>query len=425
MFAFDKMPLPQLGLRGLEADLSEEERAIQDSTHRFAEEVMRPIGQQLDGMTPEEVVAPDSPLWRFASQLQASGILDLGAMLEMDNEQKSRIIPLIFEELGWGDSGLAIFALASSFPAFAAASTGDAELIEKFGSRPGCWLATQPDRGSDVVDMAADEVYPGATLTRPNLQARIDGDEVVINGQSAAWVSCAPIAQTALAYIPCDYGDGLYNESGAMNHISILIDLDHEKVSKGNPLDKIGQRPLPQGEVFIDELRVPIKNVLSTGPEDALGSFHGTLTFANMEMSATFTGVARAAYDHALAYVHERKQGGTEIINHQSVRLRLFKLWQKVETCRALTQRVFNYNYSENGPHLLASVTSKTFVTDTAFEAASDALQLFGGNGLTKEYPVEKLMRDARAAMIEDGENTILCLRGADWLSRWYKANKL
>jgi len=88
-----------------------------------------------------------------------------------------------------------------------------------------------------------------------------------------------------------------------------------------------------------------------------------------------------------------------------------------------LTQRVFDYNYSANGPHLMASVTSKTYVTDTAFEVASEALQLFGGNGLTKEYPVEKIMRDARASMIEDGENNVLRLKGMGWLSKHYLKN--
>jgi acyl-CoA dehydrogenase len=101
----------------------------------------------------------------------------------------------------------------------------------------------------------------------------------------------------------------------------------------------------------------------------------------------------------------------------------MFNLWQKVETARAIAHRVFNYNYSSNGPHLLASVTSKTFVTDTAFDVASEALQLFGGNGLTKEYPIEKIMRDARASMIEDGENNVLKLQGMNWLSEAHQHN--
>ncbi len=423
MFDLESIELPRLGLRGLEGNLSEEELAIQEVAHRFAEEVMRPIGQQLDKMTAEEVVAEGSPLFDYMHKVQESGILDLGALAELDDQQKSRLFPIIFEEFGWGDSGLAIGTLASSLPAFAAHNTGDPELIEKFGDKPGCWLATQPDRGSEVVDMDADDMHPGGKQNRGNLHARIEGDEVVINGQSAAWVSFAPLAQTALAYLPCDFGNGLQREnSGGLNHIALLIPLDSPGVTKGKPLEKLGQRALPQGEVFFNDVRVPRKYALYE-EEKALISFMSTLTFANMEMAATFTGAARSAFDLALEYVHERKQGGTEIINHQTVQMRTFNLWQKVETARAITQRVFDYNYSEKGPHILASVTSKSMVTDTAFEVASEALQLFGGNGLTREYPIEKILRDTRASMIEDGENNILKLKGMGWLSKAYKHN--
>ena len=421
MFNFETLDPPLLGLRGLEAGLSEEEAAIQDGCHRFAAEVMRPIGEKLDKMTPEEVIADGSPLFDYMSQMQASGILDLGALAEMSDAQKARIFPLIFEELGWGDSGLAIATLASSIPAFAAHETGDSEIIERFGSVPGCWLATQPDRGSNVVDMDGSEILTGRKQEKGNLSARVEGDEVIISGQSSAWVSYGPLAQTALAYLPCDYGDGFYNDEGGLHHIAIFIPLDLPGVSRGKPLDKIGQRPLPQGEIFFDDVTVPEKYVLASNDE-AIRSFVGTLTFANMEMAATFTGVTRAAYEHALEYVHERKQGGGAIINHQSVQLRTFDLWQKTEAARALTQQVFNYNYGDHGPHLLGSVTSKTFVTDTAFQTASEALQLFGGNGLTREYAIEKIMRDARASMIEDGENNILRLKGKRWLSRWYQS---
>ena len=83
MFKLDKIDLPQLGYRGLEADLSEEEQAIQVVAHRFAEEVMRPIGEKLDKMTPEEVIAEGSPLHDYMRQIHESGILDLGALAEM------------------------------------------------------------------------------------------------------------------------------------------------------------------------------------------------------------------------------------------------------------------------------------------------------------------------------------------------------
>ncbi len=421
MFLVDEISAPRLGLTGLEPDLSEQERALQMTVHRFARDVMRPIGEQLDKMTPQEVIATGSPMWSYLEQIKDAGIIDLEAIASMEPAEKARLLPLLFEELGWGDSGLAVLSLATSFPAYAASLSGNPELVERFGATIGCWVGTQPDRGSDMVDWDTTEIYPGARQGRGNLLARIDGDSVILNGQTAAWVSGAPIAQSGLVYCQCDYGDGVYNEDGGLRLIAILVPFDEAGVSTGKPLDKIGQRPLPQGEVFFDDVRVP-KNYVIAGRESSSASFFGTLTFANMEMGFTFCGVARAALEHALDYVHERRQGGAELIRHQSMKMRIFDMWRKVESARAMAQRAAQYNYSTNGPHLLASVTSKTLVTQTAFEVASEAVQIFGGNGLSKEYPVEKLMRDARAAMIEAGENTILSLKGATWLSRAHQA---
>ncbi len=247
MFVVDQIGLPQLGLRGLEADMSEEERAIQDSAHRFAEEVMRPIAEKLDKMSPEEVVAEGSPLWDYLRQIRESGLLDLEMIGAMSDEDKCRFIPIIFEELAWGDSGLTLLAMVTSFPAFAAYATGDPELIERFGDKIGCWLGTQPERGSDVVDFDATEIHPGTRQNRGGLHARIEGDEVIVNGQSSAWVSAGPVAECTLAYFGCDYGDGLFRKDGSQNLIAMLIPFDLDGVSKGKPLDKLGQRSLPQG----------------------------------------------------------------------------------------------------------------------------------------------------------------------------------
>ena len=230
----------------------------------------------------------------------------------------------------------------------------------------------------------------------------------------------APVAECALAYLPCDYGEGVIREDGVANGIAVLLPFDLDGVSKGRPLEKLGLRPLSQGEVFCDEVRLPRSYVIAER-DDYFASFFGALTFANMEMGIGFTGLARASYEHALAYVHERRQGGTVLIDHQSVKLRVFSMWQKVEMCRAISRRVAQYNFVSGSPHVMASITSKTAVTQLAFEVASEAIQLLGGNGLTQEYPVEKIFRDARAALIADGENNVLNLKGADWLSTWYR----
>jgi alkylation response protein AidB-like acyl-CoA dehydrogenase len=126
--------------------------------------------------------------------------------------------------------------------------------------------------------------------------------------------------------------------------------------------------------------------------------------------------MARAAYEHAHAYAHERKQGGQAIIRHQSVQYRLFHMFRKVEAARALVRRVATYNATAPEAALQGSISAKVTATQTAFEVASDALQIFGGNGLTKEYPMEKLLRDARAMLIADGCNEVLALKGGSLL---------
>ena len=138
-------------------------------------------------------------------------------------------------------------------------------------------------------------------------------------------------------------------------------------------------------------------------------------------MSQVFTGLARAAFEHALDYAHQRQQGGAALIAHQLVRYRLGEMYKKVETARAMTRRAAHYLRAAPAPHPTVSSTSKAVVTQLALEVANEALQMFGGNGLTREYPLEKLVRDARAALIEDGENNLLTLRLGSVLSDLYE----
>jgi alkylation response protein AidB-like acyl-CoA dehydrogenase len=139
-------------------------------------------------------------------------------------------------------------------------------------------------------------------------------------------------------------------------------------------------------------------------------------------MGILFTGVAQAAFDEALNYAKNRIQGGKPIFDHQSVRLRLFNMFKMVEATRAFSRRTALFNISNNDPMngLIPSgahgMALKVLSTETAFKVASEALQIFGGNGLSKEYPIEKIFRDARASMIEDGENNVLSLVGASHL---------
>ncbi|MFQ5700040.1 MAG: acyl-CoA dehydrogenase family protein [Myxococcota bacterium] len=108
-------------------------------------------------------------------------------------------------------------------------------------------------------------------------------------------------------------------------------------------------------------------------------------------------------------------QGGKPIFEHQNIKGKLFRMFARVEAARSLARRVMIYN-STQPPVVQYSIASKTFCTQTAFDVASDAVQIYGGNGLSREYPVEKLLRDARASMIEDGCNDLLGLVAVDRL---------
>ena len=195
----------------------------------------------------------------------------------------------------------------------------------------------------------------------------------------------------------------------------IIVPMDAKGVSRGKPLDKIGQRALNQGEIFFENVKLSKDHILA-GPDQYLEAVYAVHTFANAIMGTVFVGAARAAFELALGYAHERKQGGLPIIRHQSVASRLFHMARKVEAARALAQRVVHYNFSSSQPALHAAMMAKITATQTSFEVANDALQIFCGNGLTREYPIEKIWRDARASLIEDGCNEVLAIKGGYYL---------
>ena len=190
-----------------------------------------------------------------------------------------------------------------------------------------------------------------------------------------------------------------------------LVPLDADGVSRGKPTDKVGQRPLNQGEIFFDNVVIPVDHMIA-GTELYNPVLEATLTGANGGMGSLFAGLARAALEHAVSYTKERVQGGKPIFEHQAVRSRLFEMFRKVEAARALNLKVVTYN-ATNPPRLELAITSKVTSTRAAMEVATEAMYIYGGAGMTRDNPIEKLMRDASVSVIEDGENTLLGLIAA------------
>jgi alkylation response protein AidB-like acyl-CoA dehydrogenase len=129
-----------------------------------------------------------------------------------------------------------------------------------------------------------------------------------------------------------------------------------------------------------------------------------------------WVGAAQSALDEGLRYSKERVQGGKPIFQHQNIRLKLFDMFISVEAARCLARQVSVYNRTAQPPALQYATASKIMATETAFKVASQAIQIFGGYGVSKEYVIEKIFRDTRSAMIEDGVNETLALVGADKL---------
>lgn len=397
----------------IDLDLTEEDIELKSAAQRFAREVMRPIAKKLDEMTPEQVIAKDSPFWEFMRKAYELGyhtiwIPESYGGMDLTSKQQA----IIFEELAWGSFGLTVALGVACFPAFAASLVAEEELIEKFivpyceckdASIIGCWGITEPDHGSDTLIPH----YPSFRdpEIKAQCRARKDGDEWVISGQKSAWVSCGTIATHCALFCQTDPSMG---HAGGM---ICIVPLDLPGVSKGKPLNKLGQRDLNQGEIFFDNVRIPQSYVI--GGADAYEALlEIVLSATTAFMGYASAGLGRAAFEEALEYAKNRVQGGKALIEYPNIQSKLFHMFSKVELTRRYSRMAYMFNQNTSTPAEEYSLVAKVFGTNAAYEIAHDAIQIFGGNGLTKEYLIEKLYRDARATLIEDGSNDTLAIAG-------------
>jgi alkylation response protein AidB-like acyl-CoA dehydrogenase len=207
-----------------------------------------------------------------------------------------------------------------------------------------------------------------------------------------------------------DYGDGFVGGDGLPHGLAVIIPLDLKGVSKGKPLEKIGQRSLPQGEIYFDDVRIPRRFAIAERDE-YYGRASSVWSYLGTYMSQVFVGVARALFEHSLQFCHERRQGGRLLVDHQLTRFRLGEMLRRVEAARAIARRSLSYARLSPQSHPYVTAAAKVTVTEETLLVAEEAFRLFGGVGTTREYPIEKLLRDVQSALIEDGENRILTMR--------------
>ena len=410
------MPYKEINLT-----LTEDHKMLKEAVRDFAIKVLRPASLELDKLSASEVIKKDS---LFFDTMKKIYELDYHTALIPEEMGGSGMGPLsqhiFWEEMGYGSSGFAIaLAVAGFAPMAVAMLGGDEKLVENFvkpyvnctdASELSCWAITEPNHGSDNLSVGTER------FRNPNVSQQVkavrEGNKWVVNGQKSAWVSCGPVASNAVLFLGIDSSKGMAGGGVA------LIDLNQSGVTRGTPLEKIGQRELPQGELFFDNAVVPEENmvVLPEGYEHVLRE---VLTHANGAiMACVFTGVAQSAYDLALQHCTERVVGGKLLGEHQFTQKRLFDMFMKIETARAYSRTAMLYNLTSGTPDLKYAIAAKVYCTNVACEVADEAVQLFGGYGLSKEYPIEKIFRDARVSRIEDGANCNLSLVAGDLIAQ-------
>lgn len=407
-----------MGYFELDLTISREVKAITREVQLLAKKHLRPAGIELDSLhNPADVSAKNSVIRDVFKAYRGLDLhaLDIpGQTGGMAGELDHKARPILVEEMGHGDQGLAISLEVSNLPFVLAATSPEPEVqnlarayCEDTGANMiGCWAV--PDSGVYLDWLLSDNGGGGHQPPAPDLKAISKADGYLINGEMAAWVANAPMATHAAVLVGLDPA-----RSGLA-----VVPLDLPGISITSPLDRIGQRPLPRSRIVFADVKIPATFMVIEDLEKARPQLKTMLARTNAISAAASVGLAQAAYEEALNYAKQRIQGGVPIFEHKNVRLQLFNMFLKVETARAYNRRVGEYNLtapSVSGHHSLAA---KVLSTRTAFEVASDAIAIFGGNGLTREYPVEKMFRDARVAMISDGENNALSIAGAGELAK-------
>jgi len=394
--------------------LSDEQQHLVDTAHDFAEKVIRPAEIEIDKMEDPEAAFNSETFKSVMSQAYEIGFHKIiipevygGLGLDMFT------MDLIVEELAWGGAGLASSILVAPVSyEFAALFGGNRTIINKF-VRPFCedtkaeligaWAVTEPDIGSDCGIMGDPEIHFKTS-------AVLDGDHYIINGQKAAWVSNGGIATLYMVHVSME------PEKGMEGTGIILVPADLPGVSTGKALDKLGLRALNQAEVYFDDVRVPTDYLLAPPSPIYQNLMETIVTMGNTGVGIIGVGVMRAAYEKALAYSKERIQGKVPIFEHQTIQMKLMEAFYTIDAARSYLHNVGWWNANSFPGDICRAAGARTFACNAGPKITSEMIQILGGNGITKEYDLEKYYRDAKLLQIMDGTVEMLCMMASERL---------
>jgi acyl-CoA dehydrogenase len=368
---------------GISFSLSDEQRALRDLAREFAEKEIRPVAADYDERSqhPADVIAKAHEVGLMNPHIpEELGGPGLSAFEQI----------LIGEELAWGCSGIATSIVANilgSLPVLVAGSDEQKrEWLPPLLAEPRlCSFGlTEPGAGSDVSAIQS-------TATR-------DGGEYVLNG-SKMFITNAGEAAWFVIFASTD------REAGHRGLSAFVVPADSNGVVVEEHLDKLGQRATDTSALAFQDVRVPAANRLGDEGEGFKIAMR-TLDLTRPGTAAGAVGVARAAFEHAVEYAKTRVQFGQPIAINQGVNFLVADMAAEIEAARLLTWQAA-WLIDEGERATLQSSYAKRFAADTAMKVTTDAVQIFGGYGYMKEYPVEKLMRDAKLFQIYEGTSQI------------------
>jgi acyl-CoA dehydrogenase len=384
-------------------ELSQDQKDIRDWVHGFAENVVRPAASEWD----EREETP----WPVIQEAAKIGLYGFESLAQFFMDPTGLQMPIVNEELFWGDAGIGMSIMGTSLAVAAIFGQGTGEQVGEwipqcFGSveepAVAAFCASEPDAGSDVSQIRTSAKYDEAA------------DEWVINGQKA-WATNGGIADVHVVIATVD------RELGSRGHAAFVIPPGTKGCEQGAKVKKHGLRASHTADVHLDDCRVPGSCLLGgkeklderlarvrEGKQSRSQAAMQTFEASRPTVGAQAVGIARAAYEYALDYAKEREQFGKKIIENQAIAFTLADMKMEIDAARLLVWRASWMGKQQDMVFENAEGSmSKLKAGEVAVWSTERAIQILGGNGYTREFPVERMHRDAKIYTIFEGTSEI------------------
>jgi len=384
--------------RGFSVALTQDQKDIREWVHGFAERTVRPAAAEWD----EREETP----WPVIQEAAKIGLYGYEALAQFWYDESGLMMPIVNEELFWGDGGIGMSIMGTSLAVAAIFGQGTPEqsaewIPQCFGSEEApdvaAFCSSEPDAGSDVAAIRTSARYDEAK------------DEWVLNGQKA-WATNGGIAKVHVVIASVD------RELGARGHAAFVVPPGSDGLEQGAKVRKHGLRASHTADVHLDDCRVPGSCLLGgrerlderlararEGKRAKSQAAMQTFETSRPTVGAQALGIARAAYEYALEYAKQRVQFGRPIVENQAIAFTLANMKLELDAARLLVWRAAWMGRNGIAFENAEGSMSKLKSGEVAVWVTERAMQILGGNGYTREYPVERMHRDAKIYDIFEG----------------------